>query len=390
MKSLAVTVVDDDASVLKLVASILEHRGHRVTSHLSPVEALEAMALEPPDVLIVDLQMPGMDGATLCRAIHGRLRERMPPVLLLSASDDGTLLEQGMSALVSSLLLRKPFRVPELLSSVERAAGRGRPQARVLGGWQLEDELGRGALGVVHRAQPVAGGPPVAIKLLQASVTGLDDLADLRRELLVLCTLHHPGIVTVHAAGVEDGVPYYVMDLVDGPTLGKKLGGPWPWVKAAPILWQVAQAVAYLHAHGVIHRDLKASNILLDGGRARLVDFGTVHLLASRAPSRNSFLGTPAYMAPEMFGGDITSPAVDVFALGVLIHKTVSGHWPVTPELRDAAHWSRAYATQAPAPLDALRPDIPGPVAALVLRMLAVNPLLRPSAAEVERALSMA
>ncbi|MBK7556256.1 MAG: protein kinase [Flavobacteriales bacterium] len=149
----------------------------------------------------------------------------------------------------------------------------------------------------------------------------------------------------------------------------------------------MAQAVAYLHGRGVIHRDLKSSNILLEGDGVKLVDFGTAQLLSSLRRDTQVFLGTPAYMAPEMITGETNHPSVDVFALGVLAYRVLTLEWPVNPEVRDATHWSQAYARHTIPRLDS-KVSVPVDVADLVTRMLSPRAVERPDAAAVVQAFS--
>ncbi len=386
--ALDIAVVDDDPATLHLVTGVLRHKGHTVRSFENSPAALEAMVSAPPRVAVVDLHMPDMDGVELCRQLQERLGTRAPAVVVLSATDDGELLARGMDAPGSMLLLRKPFRSPELLATVARAANLAGPQKKVLGGWELLEEVGRGGMGVVHRGRPIGGGEDVAVKVLDSAVILDEDVATLKKELLLLCTLHHPNIVRLHAAGVEKGVPYYVMDIIRGPTLQQAVQQrPWSYAQAAPVLSQVAQAVAYLHGRGVIHRDLKSSNILLEGDGVKLVDFGTAQLLSSLRRDTQVFLGTPAYMAPEMITGETNHPSVDVFALGVLAYRVLTLEWPVNPEVRDATHWSQAYARHTIPRLDS-KVSVPVDVADLVTRMLSPRAVERPDAAAVVQAFS--
>lgn len=384
---LQVTVVDDDPSLVAVVRQLLEHRGHSVTPFASGLLALDAIPLAIPDVLLLDLHMPGVDGNDLCRRLAEQLGDRMPPVVFLSASHDEDVLSRGLASPHARHLLRKPFRMGDLVSLVESSAKADAATANNVAGWVLNAELGRGGTGVVYRAMPHGGGMQVAIKVLQTTVADPQDELDLRRELVTLCRLKHPGIVRVHAAGLEGARPYFVMDLLSGANLRDAVGdGAWPVPRALHVLSQVATALAYLHGEGVVHRDLKPGNVMLEGSRALLVDFGTARHVHEYASLDQAQMITPLFTAPEMARGLFNTTEADVFALGVMLYRTLSGRFPVVPEGNGSFAFARAYAKQAIRLPDAAPPGTP--LGDLLLQMLQVEPAARPTAKDVASRLS--
>jgi serine/threonine protein kinase len=231
-----------------------------------------------------------------------------------------------------------------------------------------EEEIGRGGMGVVYRAHDRELQRDVAMKVLRAG-PGADDLARrLHREARVLASLEHPGMVPVHDVGVLDGQAFYVMKLVRGRRLDEWAAGGPPLSERLRTIERICETVAFAHAHGVVHRDLKPGNVMLGAfGEVLVMDWGVAKVLAdpvagSIAPAGDraeaetaagTVLGTPGYMAPEQAAGDTRAvdARTDVYALGGLLHFLLAGAPP----------------TAAPLP-----PATPRPLAAIVRRCLAV------------------
>lgn len=207
-----------------------------------------------------------------------------------------------------------------------------------IGRYEIVEELGRGAMGVVYKASDPTIGRLVAIKLLSLSPraeAGLPGAKDIfLREARAAGRLSHPGIVTVHDA-LEDPVTqncYIVMEFVPGQTLDKMLfsGPPLSTEKALDITRQMAEAIDYAHRHQIIHRDLKPANILLtEEGRVKITDFGIAKLITGGdAQGTLAIMGTPSYMSPEQVKGGEVNAASDVFSLGILLYLMLTGEKP--------------------------------------------------------------
>lgn len=213
-----------------------------------------------------------------------------------------------------------------------------------LGPYQIEAILGSGGMAVVYRAKNGAG-QPVALKVLfPPPGAGPEILARFEREARTAARLRHPGIVRVLDTGQSGGYAFMVMSLVEGPTLAERLAqvGALAETGAADIAWQIADALDYAHGQGVVHRDVKPSNILLtETGRALLTDFGVAQALDDLTLTRTGYtVGTPAYMAPEQTSGEPpVDGRADLYALGVVVYQMVTGRTPFrgsTPQVLHA------------------------------------------------------
>lgn len=265
--------------------------------------------------------------------------------------------------------------------------------AQQLGPYLLEAELGRGGMGVVWRARDPALERPVAIKVLLAPLGGPDEVARVRREALAQARLRHPSIVGLHAVGTTPaGQPYLVLDLVEGESLAARLarGGPLAPRAAAEVVVRLARAVEYAHGRGVLHRDLKARNVLLDpAGEPVLIDFGLAALDGRRSlTATGEVLGTPGCLAPEQAAADRgrVGPRTDVYGLGVVLFEALTGRPPF--EGRDVIGLLSAVLERPAPPPSSLRPGIDPALDAVALRCLEKEPARRfPSAEAVAAAL---
>ena len=231
--------------------------------------------------------------------------------------------------------------------------------ARV-GRYHLGARIGEGVSAVVYRAEDPDLGRPVALKLTRRSFARDPERRErVRREALGAAGLRHPGVVTIHEVGMHGERPYFVLELVEGVALEQRLReGPVGHTAAARLVAQVADAVDYAHEMGVIHRDIKPGNILLDAdGRPRLTDFGLAQLASTEELTRHGdVLGTPAYMAPEQARGESVDHRVDVYALGVLLYELLTGSRPFGGPTSEATLYAVVH--DLPAPPSTLDPAI--------------------------------
>ena len=199
---------------------------------------------------------------------------------------------------------------------------------QIFGPWRLGKEIGRGGMAVVYEARrlKVDFDQLAAVKLLPRGSTGQDQF---RREQILLARLEHPFIASFLDAGVgDDGTPWIAMERVIGAPLEQVTEG-WDEKSIVALMRRVIEAVAFAHRHLIIHRDLKPGNVLVDeGGRPRLLDFGIAKLLSTEAMERGTRVLTPEYAAPEQFNGQAVSTATDVYGLGAILYRLLTGEAP--------------------------------------------------------------
>jgi protein kinase-like protein len=266
---------------------------------------------------------------------------------------------------------------------------------RIAGRYRLIEKLGTGGMSVVWRGYDEILGRSVAVKVLSPRLAGDQTFRDrLRQEALAAARLCHPHITGIFDFGEAPitarlTVPFVVMELNDGESVAARIGrqGALPWREAVTIAAEVASALATAHARGVVHRDVTPANVMLTGAGAKVVDFGISAVVGQRdAAADGSLLGTPAYLAPERLGGAQVAAATDVYALGLLLYRALTGRLPWPAENTTEALRAHLYADPEPVPD---RPGLPPAVGELCLRLLAKDPAERPGAAEVARALSV-
>jgi serine/threonine-protein kinase len=274
---------------------------------------------------------------------------------------------------------------------------RDRLQAALSAAYTLERELGGGGMSRVFVARDQALGREVVVKVVAPELREGLSADRFAREVKVAARLQHANIVPLLSAGDANGMPYYTMPFVRGESLRSRLssGARIPIADAVHILRDVARALAYAHAEGVVHRDIKPENVLLSGGAAVVADFGIAKALdASRtidgsgSPNASATLtqaglaiGTPAYIAPEQAAGDPTTDhRADIYSWGVVAWELIAGRHPfaqhTTPQALLAAHLR-----DTPESLRTTRVDVPTGLSELVARCLAKEPTARPASA---------
>ncbi len=260
-----------------------------------------------------------------------------------------------------------------------------------IGRYQILDEAGRGAMGTVYRALDPLIERKVAIKtvaIAQLQQEGTDAEARFLREAQSAGRLSHPNIVTIYDVGEADGLAYIAMEYLPGISLREVMQrGPMPLDLALDTATQMAEALAFAHEHGVIHRDIKPGNVVVTGqrGRVKLTDFGIAHLINSHHTLTGQMLGSPRYMSPEQAMGRDIDGRSDIFSLGAVLYEMLTGRYAFDGDSLPAIVYRVIHET--PVPLATLRPRLPDALASLLASMLHKNPALRPDARSLAMAL---
>jgi len=264
--------------------------------------------------------------------------------------------------------------LPGVTASFDRVA------AALADRYRLIRELGSGGMATVYLAEDMRHRRQVAVKVLRPELAATLGADRFTREIETVAQFQHPHILPLLDSGQADGFFYYVMPSVEGESLRDRLArhGELPIHDAVKILVEVVDALAYAHAHGVVHRDIKPDNVLLSGRHALVMDFGVAKALSdasarSRVTTAGVALGTPAYMAPEQAAADPhIDHRADLYAVGVLGYELVTGGPPFVG--KTASEVLAAQVTRRPEPLQARRPACPAALAHIVMKCLEKRP----------------
>jgi eukaryotic-like serine/threonine-protein kinase len=260
----------------------------------------------------------------------------------------------------------------------ERTVATAGADPAVVGGrYELGALLGTGASAVVRRGLDRVSGRTFAVKLFHVGASAHDRRRQ-QREMRALATLHHPGLVALHDGGVEDGRPFIVTDLVEGPTLAERLdAGPLDPEELLGVGARLADALAHVHHAGIVHRDLKPANVLLGADGPRLADFGIARALDGTAVTGTGYVvGTAAYLAPEQVRGEWVGPEADVYALGLVLLESLTGRREYPGALVESATARLHRPPGIPA-------GLPFALDTALRAMTALDPADRPTAADV-------
>ena len=257
-----------------------------------------------------------------------------------------------------------------------------------LGRYRIVAELGRGAMGIVYRAEDPLLNRTVAIKciiLMEDPAVRAEYEARFFQEAKAAGGLNHPNLVTIHDVGREGDIAYMAMELLEGTDLRDLMSrGRVALPLGVELMAQAAEGLAHAHEHGVVHRDIKPGNIMIVRGRvAKIMDFGIARVRASDVKTQTgAILGSPRYMSPEQVTGQPADRRSDIFSLGVMLHELAAGEPPFTaPTVTQLMH---LIATATPAPPSAANPTVPAMLDLIVARALQKQPADRyQSAAEL-------
>jgi serine/threonine-protein kinase len=295
------------------------------------------------------------------------------------------------------LYSRQDYDVPDPIAMSSDSEFRALAERALTTYYELDTELGRGGMGIVYRATDRRLKRVVAIKLLPPELGFRGDIRSrFLREAQTAAQLSHPNIVPIYTVDEREGLVYFVMACVDGPTLARREHdeGQLPVEMTRRLIREVSDALAYAHARGVVHRDIKPDNILIDreSGRAMVTDFGIARAVQGGADSRLTAtgvaIGTPAYMSPEQAAGDREIDGrSDPYSLGIVGYQMLAGRLPF--EAMSTPSMLMKHIMEQPPLITDFRPDVPPDLGAAVMKLLEKEPENRfASASELSSVLS--
>ncbi|MCS6884307.1 MAG: protein kinase [Acidobacteriota bacterium] len=433
-----ILIVDDTPANLELLLRMLREQSYKARVTTTGAMALAAARLSPPELIMLDITMPGMDGYEVCKQLKADERTKDIPVIFISALDEP--MDKVKAFNVGGVdYITKPFRFEEVIARVETHLKISRLQrelerknaelqrkneelirlnnrarmifnalsealpGQVIGSkYKLESKIGSGGFGVVYKAQHVDIRHTVAVKIFQPK--GSDSLANtkakerFRLEGISACRINHINALQVLDFGLtEEGLPYLVMELLNGHTLKQELRQKTrlPLARALQIILPVCNVLSVAHAAGVIHRDIKPDNIFLHTSSegeeiVKVVDFGiakivgeVVDLDMQDLTVAGRIVGTPVYMSPERLSNQSYDGKSDVYSVGIMLYQMLSGQLPFFSREKDLLSIAMLHLTKEPPRLREIVPDIPPAIEQVVLLALAKDPAKRPTAKEL-------
>ncbi len=374
-----ILIVEDDNSYREVLKAYLSDRGFAVTAAGTGAEALWQLSQEKPDLMILDLLMPEMSGEHVCRLIKTDPALKDIIIFILSAKNDLRTKLNCFSMGAEEYIL-KPVELEELAARVERFlefADRHKPivpsdertmtigiqdqdktkqdllvhatpvmpetnlriaEKHKYGSYRVERLVGKGGMGLVYKAYDEHLDRFVALKVLSNQWTDNAEFVErFRREAKLIAAMNHPGIAQIYSLGRDQSEYYFALLWCPGGSLRdlirnqERIG----FLKAVEIILQCTRALAAAWQKGVVHRDVKPSNIMFDENQqTKLVDFGIAHSeqLSSQLTIAREILGSPAYMAPEQGRGERVDHRADIYALGMTFFQMVTGELPFSAE----------------------------------------------------------
>jgi serine/threonine-protein kinase len=245
-----------------------------------------------------------------------------------------------------------------------------------IGRYQIECELGRGAMGRVYLAHDPTIGRRLAVKTIPLDRSTPELRARFQREAQAAGRLIHPNIVTIFDAGEHDGQLFLAMELVEGETLADTIAaGPLDAAQSISVGLQLAAGLEHAHQQGIVHRDIKSANVMVAGATAKIMDFGVARLASAGLTATGQLLGTPAYLAPEVIRGETADARSDIFSLGVVLYECLTGHRPFDGDNISAVMYQVVNVT--PAVPEAPGSGVPAALSALVMKAIEKDPANR-------------
>jgi serine/threonine protein kinase/ActR/RegA family two-component response regulator len=386
-----ILIAEDEPLTQDLYKRLLLLNAHTTACVASGEELIEKIDEFNPDLVILDVGLPGASGIDTCRSIRQRTGFENLPIMIISAKDGEADITTGIRAGANDYLL-KPVRKDELLAKVElllehRGAFSADPTVGGMfaGRYRLIRALGTGGNSEVHLALDTHFQREVALKIFKTTEKEENFLPRFLREAYGLSRLNHPNIVKLVDFGNQRNVFYLATEFVKGKSLGEIIKDSVLVEESAVMLaLEIGKAFTYMNEYGVVHRDIKPDNILIaDTGEVVLVDFGLAREEHQQTLSlKDEMFGTPQFLSPEYINGskniDIRT---DIYSLGITLFYSVSGQFPFVG--RTAMAILHQQLNEQPPYLKNMIPELSQEFADIIYRMMAKDPDARCSLAEM-------
>ena len=390
-----ISVIEDDPMFIKLIGSALEKLEHSARFYADGASGLTGIFDHPPDLLILDLNLPDADGIDIAQRIREHNDLRTMPILMLTARTDLDSRVRGLQ--FADDYLGKPFELAELSARIlallrrsQTAQESSNPlNVHDLAGttikhYALQDTLGEGSMSIVYKAFDTRLKRPIAMKFITNAFS--DDTLRERflREAKAASRLEHVNICPVLTIDeLPSGEMFLVMPFFAGETLEDRLArGHLSCEQACDYAMQIAKGLAQAHAHNIIHRDIKPGNAFVTrDGTVKLLDFGIAkwqgQAIDTNLTQPGTLLGTVNYMEPEQVRGQAVGAAADCWSLGVVLYEMLSGRLPFEAERHDLVRTVSSIVRGNYTPLTEVRPDVPEMLVDIVSRSLQKDPATR-------------
>jgi len=365
-----ILLVDDDPALRSFLSLLLKGWGYIPIAVEGAEEAYQALRDVRFDLVVLDVNMPGIDGFEALATMRTHYDKASLPVIMVTGREEHEDVVRAFAEGANDYIVKPPD-LAQYRRRLDNQLVLKRPRDKTIGPYNLLMRLGQGARGTIYRARHQKTDEEVALKVLQRAFTfDPENVARFEREASLLAKVDHPNVVRSYGTGVDGEVHYLVMELIDGRSLHGRRFSP---KEALELGLQVTEGLVALHAMGIVHRDIKPENLLRDhSGTVKITDLGVAREADSSGLTQvGGLVGTVLYAAPEQLDGDV-EPRSDLYALGCTLYELIAGD-PPFPHDTKLSQLVMAKMRAPPRLLDA-EPTAPAAVDALLARLMAPRP----------------